>query len=135
MTRRDCLAAYNNFSGQASANVRTLGLAAIAVIWVFKRKSADGGVHLPLLLIWSGTVVVLALAFDFLHYITGTVAWGWFNRQLENDGVSLDQQFQAPAWLNWPINACFILKTALLAIGYLLLLVSLFSTLATIPQR
>jgi hypothetical protein len=66
MKRRDCLAAYQDYSRQVSANVRQLGFAAIAVIWLFKFSTEEKAVALPALLAWGGGLFIAALFFDFL---------------------------------------------------------------------
>lgn len=130
MTRRDCLAAYQDYSRQASADVRHLGFAAIAVIWLFKTSTSAHSIVLPTLLLWAGGLIVASLLFDFLQYVAGTIVWGWFHRAKELKGLSLDEEFKAPAWINWTTNGLFIVKVSCTALGYVLLLVFFVSIIA-----
>jgi len=125
MTRKDCLDAYQDYSRQTSDNVRKLSFAAIAIIWVFKAQAPESSVTIPLILVWSGIFVVLALVFDFIQYAYGTLAWGTFHRQKELAGISAKKDFKAPPWINWPTNTFFTIKILSVGIGYSLLLVFL----------
>jgi hypothetical protein len=129
MKRRDCLAAYQDYSRQVSANVRQLGFAAIAVIWLFKVSTEDKAVALSTLLVWAGGLFVASLFFDFLHYLAGTITWGWFHRSKELAGVSQEEDFQAPLWINWTTTTLFVLKVSCTGLGYVLLLLFFWQTI------
>jgi hypothetical protein len=122
MTRKDCLAAYQDFSAQTSENVRNLSFAAIAVIWVFRVEPSDGGFALSSPLLAAGTASVLALMLDFLQYAYATIAWGRFHRIKELEGASIDSEFSAPARINWPTLFLFWAKVASVAVAYGILL-------------
>ena len=126
MNRQDCLQAYQEFTGKASENTRQLSFAALAVIWIFKPESAAGHYLFPGLLLWAGVFAVAALSFDFLQYGYGAAAWGCFHRTKERSGVSRQDEFRAPDWMNWPTNAFFIVKVISVIVSYVLLLVYLF---------
>jgi hypothetical protein len=128
MIRKDVRDAYYEFSGKASDNVRQLGFAALAVIWIFK-PAATTGISLPERLLWSGVFAVTALAADFLQYLYATVAWGIVNYTKEQSRVEEDKPFRAPRHINWPTNILFALKALAVAISYVLLLQYLLSVL------
>ena len=123
MNRGDSLKAYQDFSSQTSDNVRKLCFAGIAVIWVFK-AGATGvtDLRIPGILVWSGGCIVVSLIFDFLQYLWGTIAWGMLHRSKEKAGVSKDDDFKAPAAINWPTNTFFVGKVLFVAGGYALIL-------------
>ena len=122
MTRKDCLDAYGEYSKQASANVRQLGLAGVALIWLF-RVSMDGtSIIFPSLLLWAGVFIIAALLLDFFQYAAGAAVWGRFHRVKELAHVPLMQDFKAPAWINWGTNMLFWGKVASIILGYVFLL-------------
>jgi hypothetical protein len=114
---------YEYFSGKASEVARQLSLAGVAVIWVFRGES-KGGVGIPNGLIVSGLCFCLALAFDLLHYVAGTIAWGTFHRFHETRLAShaKDPVLTAPPFINWTQTTLFILKLAAVGYGYVLVL-------------
>ena len=77
MKLAECRATAREFSGKASEITRTLCYSAIAVIWVFRTQS-EAGVALPASLFAPGFFVVLALALDLFHYISGAFVWSGF---------------------------------------------------------
>ena len=128
MNLKDCRAAYDYFSGTASTIARQLGFAGIAIIWIF--KTDQGGVYrVPPELIWPGLLLVGALAADFLHYLAAAVMWGGYHRHKERKGINDDQEFLAARWVNWPGNAFFGTKLALVVAAYALLIVFLVGKL------
>ncbi len=117
----DCRAAYQELSGKASDLSRTLSLSAIAIIWVFKSDTSNGP-SIPSELVVPGFFVVSSLALDLLQYVAGTAAWGGYGRIKELSGVSANEEFQAPRWLNWPATTFFYGKLTCVAVAYFLLL-------------
>lgn len=95
MQLKDTRESYQFFSGKASEIVRQLGFAGIAVIWVFKVTVGDRQVVPPELLP-AGILLVSGLTLDLLHYVTGTLIWGVYNRskekQLNAESESTDIQ-------------------------------------------
>jgi hypothetical protein len=122
----DVLAAYHQFSGQASDNVRKLSFAAIGVIWVLKPAAGAQAIALPRLLLLAGILSVCALGFDFLQYVYGTIAWGAVHRYRDTHRI-LDRP--APRQINWPTNIFFAMKVLCVAVAYALLLDHMIGTL------
>jgi hypothetical protein len=130
MKLEDARSAYYEYSGKVSDISRTMALAGIALIWVFKVDSKDGP-HVPPELVLPAFVLVLALAADFLHYVVATVIWGSYQRHQEKLIAKENQQFLAPRWINWPTTFfLFPLKIVFVCSAYVLLLRFLWVRLA-----
>lgn len=95
MKLKDTRESYQFFSGKASEIVRQLGFAGIAVIWVFKVTAGERQI-VPTELLPAGILLVSGLTLDLLHYVTGTLIWGVYNRnkekQLNAESESTDVQ-------------------------------------------
>lgn len=129
MRLADCREAYQYNSGQTSSNVRQLGFAALAAIWLFKDISTEDTIGLPLALWWVGFLSIGALLFDFFQYLWNSIAWGQFHRKQELSGVSQDIEFLAPVWINWPGIALFTIKVSSIILCYIVLLMFLWITI------
>lgn len=111
---------YSYYSGKLSDIVRQLGFAGIALVWLFRSEVAGQWyVSAPLVLV--ATVLVAALALDFLQYVSGALAWGIFHRQKEKAKTKHDEEFEAPRWINWPAICFFWAKVSAIAIAYALM--------------
>lgn len=115
---REC---YKDLSGKASEIARQLGFAAIAVVWVFKNDQAGKAV-LPPVLTWVATCCVLGLGLDFLHYVWGSLLWGFYGRLQERRGKKASDSFRVPRWFNWPTLCLFWTKLVAIVVAYVLLL-------------
>jgi len=124
MKLSDAYTYYEFFSGKASELARQLAFAGIAVIWVFRRAPPNEETTIPAALFAPGFYFCLALAFDLLHYVAGTIAWGRFHRyhevRLAKPGA--DPTIDAPRYINWAQSTFFSLKLAAVAAGYFFLL-------------
>ena len=131
MKLSDVRQSYDYFSGRASDLARQLSFAGIAVIWVFRRET-ESGLAIPATLVWPALYFCAALAFDLLHYIVATIAWGTFHRinEMKLKKADADPALTAPRYINWPQTIFFLLKLVAVAIGYMLLLKYLMSVLA-----
>lgn len=109
-------------SGKASEIARQLCLAAIAVVWLFRIGSTPGP-FVDQSLLRAAFFIFVALFFDFLQYLLGTVIWYGYFRYKERLGAEPDDQFLAPAWLNWPTWALFALKMVCTFIAYLFFII------------
>lgn len=97
LTPEEALENYYYFTGKASDVIRQLGLAAIALVWLFKVDVA-GRPQLPNLLFVAAYWAVVSLALDLLQYLYGAAAWGIFHGIKERAGIS---EFEAPRPINW----------------------------------
>jgi hypothetical protein len=111
---------YYFYSGKTSDIIRQMALAGVALAWMFKRE-VNGTPVIPTSLMAPTFLVVLTLVFDFAQYVSGTIAWGTYNRHKEQK-VGEETEFLAPAAINWPSLAFFVLKTSSLVLAYVLLL-------------
>lgn len=121
MILKDALENYYTYSGKASEIVRQLGLAGIAVVWLFKQDNKQfaqipADLKLPLFLI------VIGLACDLLQYAVSTVIWGTYHRHKERSGISPSDDFKAPTPINIPGIVFFALKIILIIAAYVFLL-------------
>ena len=98
--------------------VRQLSLAGIGLIWLF---NVGTGVKpaLPHPLLQGALFIFLALFFDLLQYLVGTFTWFVYFRNKERAGTPPEEEFLAPAWINWPTWALFCVKAACMLIAYL----------------
>lgn len=117
-------AAYQEFSAKASELSRKLSFSAIAIIWVFK-QGAGNELAIPAELFGPALFTVLSLAFDLLQYAIAAVLWGAFSRYKEIALRGRNVAFRAPAWINYPVIACFYAKLAANTVAYVLLLLFL----------
>lgn len=104
---KDYRDAYYWASGKASDIAGQLAFAGIALIWAFKTENAEGAHILGQELLTSGAIIVLALAFDLMQYVSGTLVWGWFSRLKEREGVKPTVSLAVPRYFNWPGLAIF----------------------------
>jgi hypothetical protein len=92
----------------------------LALIWIFK-IDADGNPQVPQNLILPAFFIVIALSSDLLQYLSGTIAWGTFNRIKELGGADNVAEFKAPRYINWATQFFFVMKMLTIIVGYYLL--------------
>ena len=116
------------FSGKASDISRHLAFAGIAIIWIFRAVNEDVP-RIPAQLVFPTILFAVALAFDLLQYIVGTIIWSVFHRYHElkvEDGD--DPEITAPPILNYPAWILFGVKIVLVFWSYIILIKFLIST-------
>lgn len=128
MKLKDARDNYYFYSGKTSDLVRQLGLAGIAVIWMFKNE-VHGVPKIPEALSLPLILIVLGLAFDLLQYAVATSIWGIFQRQKEVSGIAEDAEFLSPKQFNWPGIVFFVLKVVSIIAAYVYLLRHLARTI------
>jgi len=109
---------YDYHSGKVSEIVRQLGLAGVALIWIFKVDGPDGTIRIPFELLVAARYIVAALAIDLLHYLIGTALWGLFNKFKEHQRIGEAKDFEAPGILNYPAILAFWSKVVLMGLAY-----------------
>ncbi len=129
MKLKDAREFYYFNSGKTSDLIRQLGLAGIAVIWIFKFE-VQGTPKIPQALLLPLGLIVVGLVFDLLQYAIATSIWGVYQRSKEKSGVGENVEFKAPSQFNWPAISFFVLKVISIVVAYFLLLRHLASTLA-----
>lgn len=103
---------------QVSDNVRSLSLAAIGIVWIFKVQTANGGYQLPAGLYCPVILIFAAMALDFLQSFYSSVAWYMVFRCNEKDKVAEDQELKHSAKINWPTYTLFYAKIVCMAVAY-----------------
>src|ERR1700730_13680664 len=101
MKLADARGAYESLSGKASDIVRQISLAGVGLIWVFKSSTGSFSLSLDPSLLKAAFFIFLALLFDFLQYMVGTVVWYLYYRHKEKRGTQENVEFLAPSQLNW----------------------------------
>ena len=113
--------AYYEASDKASDIVRQLGLAGIAIIWIFRVGDENGGVKFTNYLLWPLGLFVVSLFCDLLQYLYKSLLWSGLNKyhwKIKGDNEA-DVEV-SPKW-NWPTITLFWLKIVFALIGYVLL--------------
>jgi hypothetical protein len=113
----DARSAYETLSGKVSDIVRQLSLAGIAMIWLF-RLGSDKAPVIDQSLLRAALFIILALFFDLVQYLVGTVTWFLYFRYKEKHGASEKDEFLAPEKLTWPTWTLFYLKSAMMLVAY-----------------
>ena len=117
MKIQKCHETYDYHSGKVSDLVRQLSFAGIALVWIFKGGTADQ----PTLndaLLRVAVLLVIALGFDFLQYVTCSIIWGSYARWKEWQDTGREEEFEAPPMINWPALGLFWAKVGVLVIAY-----------------
>ncbi len=127
MNLSESRSAYYDCSKTASELNRKLAFAGIAAVWVFRTPSGPQNLGISGGLLLAGSLFVLSLGSDLLHYSVSAVVWGTYTRAKERSGVTQDASFVAPRWINWPGIALFGLKLALSLAAYATLAIELLS--------
>lgn len=128
MKLEDVKNAYETLSGTASQIVRQLSLAGIALIWLFN-IGTGAKPALPHPLLQAALFIFLALFLDLLQYLVGTFTWFLYFRKKESDSTAPEEEFLAPAWINWPTWFLFSLKAICMLVAYLVFILPfLFTT-------
>ncbi len=128
MKLKDAREFYYFNSGKTSDLIRQLGLAGIAVIWLFK-SDVQGAPKIPEALSLPLMLIILGLGLDFLQYVVATSIWGIFQRRKEIQGATAETEFLAPKQFNWPGIALFVFKVVTIIAAYFLLLRHLARTI------
>jgi len=125
MKLKDTREAYYFYTGKTSEIIRYLGLAGIAIIWIFRFESA-GAISLPRDFLLPTILLIIGLGLDLLQYLTGSIIWGVYNRIKEESCLKQDDEFEAPRQINWLTDTLFWLKIVPIVGAYVLILRFLF---------
>lgn len=118
VTTKEGFAARDTYTTQASAISRQLGLAGIAIIWLFKIGEGPD-YSLPGELVPPALMLVLGITFDLLHYVAGAILWQLFTKTAQSEGK---KEFDAPAWINKVTWALFTTKIIAVISAYFYLI-------------
>ena len=128
MKLKDTRESYYQYTGKTSDIIRYLGLAGIAIIWIFRIEGTDK-VSLPQNLLFPIILLIIGLGFDLLQYIAGSIVWGAYSRHKEKMDTKEDEEFDAPRQINWLTDTFFCLKIIPIVWAYILILKYLFHLL------
>jgi hypothetical protein len=109
--------AYEDFSSKASDIIRQLSLAGIALVWIFKTGTDTTAVLQPQLR-QAAFFIFIALVMDLFQYLAGAGIWFVYFRIKEKQRTAPTTKFEAPVWINWPVNSLFVLKALFMIIAY-----------------
>ncbi len=104
-------------TAQVSNNVRTLSIAAIGMIWIFKIQVGDH-FQLPKDLYCPVILVFIALAIDFMQSLYSSIAWFIFFRLKENEGIGEDIDLEHNSKITWPAYILFYIKIIIMILAY-----------------
>jgi hypothetical protein len=122
----------SGFSTQASSINRSLALAGVAIIWLFKNP-IDKPPIVPPLLDFPLICLVFSLGLDLLQYFFAAIAWRFFYEykysiwKKNNYDDAYAKDINAPNAISLPIDIIFFLKIAAMILAY----VKIFSFLMT----
>jgi len=113
--------AWDNYyanTGKASEITRSLALAALALVWIF--KDSDG--RLPKVLLVPSALAMLALACDLAQYVVGATKWKQFADSKDRVAKTLDDDIgQAPGDINVVPERFYVAKFGLILAAYFVL--------------
>lgn len=125
-TLKDYREQYYTASTKAGDIARQLGLAGIALVWLFQRteKNVPDSYSLPEELYAPTLWIVISLALDLLQYVYKSILWGWVQRHLEKKySPDITQSYLVSEYFNWPTLGLFWAKLFSIGVAYFLLLV------------
>ena len=128
MKLKDTREAYYFYTGKTSEIIRYLGLAGIAIIWIFRFESASA-ISLPRNFLLPTILLIIGLGLDLLQYLAGSIIWGIYSRIKEKSGIEKEEEFEAPRQINWLNDFLFWLKIVPIILAYILILRILFHKL------
>ena len=117
---------YIYYSKTASAICRQLGFAGIALVWIFRSDTTEI-YAIPTELVMPSLIIFVALSFDLLQYLSGTVLWSWWLQAKDREGAVEDEQFEPPKQINWPTIFFFYSKISAMIFAYVHILFFLHS--------
>jgi hypothetical protein len=115
------------FSNQASSVNRSLALAGVAIIWIFK-KPVDGQPVVHGLLNFPLWCLAISLGLDLLQYTFGAIAWNIFYERKyylwKKQGYppAYAKDINAPNGISLPISFLFLAKIVFMLIAYVYIL-------------
>jgi hypothetical protein len=118
VTLEEGFAARDTYTTQASVITRQLGLAGIAVIWVFKVGEGPG-YSVPGELVPPALMLVLGITLDLLHYVAGAILWQLYTKAAQSKGT---KEFDAPPWINNVTWGLFTVKIIAVISAYFYLI-------------
>lgn len=115
------------FTGKLSDITRYLAFSGIAVVWIFRSQDLNNLIpeDLEPVLFW----LVLALIFDIVQYLYGSLVWSIYIRKHEYLKTKNDKQIEPHIMWKLITFIPFLAKVYALIHGYLILLCFLYNRL------
>ncbi|MGJ8633235.1 MAG: hypothetical protein ACSHX7_04885 [Luteolibacter sp.] len=129
MKLSDARDSYYQNTGTLSELTRKMSYSGIAVIWLIKTNKDLASAY-ESWWIWIIGGFVLALTCDILQYVFLAVSWGLFNHHKHQQGVELDDDIEAPSYLNNGGLFFFITKVVIVIVTTFFLLCALTKIIA-----
>jgi len=121
---------FYEYSSKASDVTRSAAFAGVALVWVFRLDTRPVAM-LPRDLLPAALLFALAIGFDVLQYVAGTITWFLFHWHHEHKvGRKSDPELDHPFVLTLPMYTLFGLKVIAVGWGYGLVVRYLWSTWA-----
>jgi hypothetical protein len=117
MKLKDALQNYYDFSGKTSDIARQMGLAGVAIIWLFKAGPESSIAKIPADLKIPLILIGVGLACDLIQYAASTAIWGFYHRHKEKN-TGEDDVFTANPKINAPGIVFFVAKIAAIGVAY-----------------
>ena len=117
MRLKEARQAYYDYSENASKIVRQIGLAGIALIWVFRTEDQHRK-SLPHELLLAAIVISVSIGLDLLQYVVGSLTWALYSGYHERRGISESTDLGTPRWINWATLTLFWAKLAAMSTAY-----------------
>jgi hypothetical protein len=134
MTISDLKEEYYYASGMVSTVVRQMGLAGIAVIWIFKvGKDQSGGIPFTPAMLVPLRLFILVLVADLLQYAFKSAVWGAIHAYYWNKFKDPERTVHPSGFWNWPTDILFWAKTGLCVFAYYQLFLLVYGSLV-IPR-
>jgi hypothetical protein len=110
---------YQGYTRDLTDHARKLGFAGAAICWFFKTPQ----VTFPPLIYWALISIVGYFIADVLQSLSGALVTKRFTEKKEfellQQAGTVEGDVEKPRWLDWPAYSFFLVKSALLLIGFL----------------
>ncbi|RBP41430.1 hypothetical protein DES53_107262 [Roseimicrobium gellanilyticum] len=120
MTGKELWAQYQVYTRDLTEHGRTLGFAGVGICWLFK----DGEFTFPLLVYVSLSAFVSYFICDILQPLLGALSLKRFTEKeeerLKTTTNTIEGEIEKPRSVDRPAYTCFLLKTAFLVTGFLI---------------
>src|SRR6266545_5994107 len=121
---------YEARSARASENVRYLAAAGIAIAWVLSGQSVP---DLTRDLLCTIVLCVLALIFDFFHYVVAAFLLGRRKEKYEREKKVRQDFITVPKWMTKTISVFYWIKIVLVVLAFVPLVSNFVGRLRSAP--
>lgn len=112
---------YQHYTRDFTEHGRKLGLAGVAICWIFKRDDFT----FPLMIYAALLLFVAYFIADILHSLSGAVMIKFFTEHQEakmwDESKTIDGDIHKPKWVDRPALVFFMAKCLLLVCGFVVI--------------